>query len=67
MERDFLAAIGKEQPDKGAREESGTHSGLLSPPCRAGFLDLPPHPAVFGFLPCRTSLSLSLSAFPFIS
>jgi hypothetical protein len=53
MERDFLAAIGKEQPDKGAREESGTHSGLLSPSSPAGFLDLPPHPAVF-------SLSLSL-------
>jgi len=58
MERDFLAAIGKEQQhpqqEKPGREGSGTLPGLLPPRCRAGFLDLRPHRhrAVRGFLPC---------------
>ncbi|GJM98850.1 hypothetical protein PR202_ga15896 [Eleusine coracana subsp. coracana] len=53
MERDFLAAIGKDhqQQDKGS-EESGTRPCLLSPSCRAGFLDLLPHRVVLGSLPC---------------
>ena len=42
MERDFLAAIGKEQQhpqqEKPGREGSGTLPGLLSPAAALGFL-----------------------------
>lgn len=57
MERDFLAAIGKEQqhPHKekaAGAEESGMLPGLLSPPAAAGFLICARTEPCLVFLPC---------------
>ena len=69
MERDFLAAIGKEHPHPhkekaaGAAEDSGMLPGLLSPPAALCFLicaRTQPWPSFF--LPCLVGFAQFVSA-----